>query len=185
MLGLMNRFHVSRLLAGVLLVSVFSLAVIAEGAPGGDSTDPCAALKTTCNEDRSVCCDWWTVSVDNGGISGAILEDSYEKLLASIESHKKLDARLCKYWGTKADCDVKFGTPHCSGAGVGIAHELFTAAKAPFQVQLTAATMSLEKIKGLGSALKVYSAMKSFERGGVPGVVSDRVRGKFIADANG
>jgi hypothetical protein len=69
----------------------------------------------TCNEDRSVCCEWWISRVSSAKASpGAILET---RVRQQIDADRAMNAKLCRYFGPDdSSCSVTYSEPACSGA---------------------------------------------------------------------
>jgi hypothetical protein len=70
----------------------------------------------SCNQDRTQCCEWWSIQVTSANRpTGLILEDSFEKLQRRLASDEQTGAKLCRYFGpSEPSCSTKYGAPTCA-----------------------------------------------------------------------
>jgi len=114
-----------------VLAAFIAIAALAPWAgtsgaqPNSPSASPCSGEPRTCNEDGSICCDWWIADVlVDGHVTGAVLENSYADLTAALGKHARTDKLLCGYFHDASDCNATFGPPRCSGTTAGAMKEV-------------------------------------------------------------
>lgn len=80
----------------------------------------------TCDDrDPPQCCEWWVIDVMlDGKVEGAILEDSFGKLRASLAQTQARGRTLCKYFKDHDSCDQTYGSPRCGSGSTGIMKDL-------------------------------------------------------------
>jgi hypothetical protein len=170
--------------AAVLLAACLATTVAAS-----EEGSPCTGEPLTCNGSNTLCCNWWVADVIlDGKTTGAVLENSYEKLIKGIESHNAMSARLCKYWGTHDDCASTLGPPRCSGAFAGAAKQVLDAAGEPLAKTLNEAQTQIAESSAVARALdtfgKVSDVGTSLAQGKSPqSIVADEVMGRIRAAA--
>lgn len=153
-------------LGGAALCSIAVVCALAasSGRARSDDTDdaqdsgtPCAGVPSTCNADQSECCNWWAIDVDSGGSHGTILEESYDDLMKSLESHRRTDDELCHYWQTASDCDVSYGAPRCSGTTAGAVAATSGQFAKPVHELIKAAEKKAKELSGFKDELKRFA----------------------------
>jgi hypothetical protein len=127
------------------------------------SDDPCTHAKSSCNEDRSICCDWWVIDLQDGSGHGAILEDSYEKLQKSLASNRKTAESLCK-WGFSSNCNTTYGPPHCSGTNAARAEGVARSERKLGEVVASAAQKGVGLLEN-GRVIQKFLMIKKFVDG--------------------
>jgi hypothetical protein len=94
-------------------------------------TPSMAQAEVTCDrEDPATCCKWWTLDIDlDGRREGAMLEDSYEKLIKRRDARTSNANSVCEFYRRIKDpgpatrrmehyhCDSTFSAPRCDVAG--------------------------------------------------------------------
>jgi hypothetical protein len=149
--------------------------------PQDDAASACTNMASSCNEDRSVCCEWWTIDTQPG--AGALVEDSYEKLQKSLASDTKAKAMLCRYWGDSDDCNASWGPPRCSGGGAdGNTMRTVTAqGAARISESLSGAPSGLRRLDEARRALSVFSQIQAFEDAAASGTVVHRAASSTVS----
>ena len=161
MLAIVQRAAVAFLTTGRSIVAgastLVAMGLVADVAASQEGS-PCAGEPVTCNEDRTLCCNWWVADVIVDGTKrGEVLEDSYDKLMKSSAAHRKMDASLCAFWHDRSDCATVVGPPHCSGAIAGAVKQVAAEAAVPFSQSFAAGESKLAELAGASAAFKAFT----------------------------
>ncbi len=171
------------------LAGVWSGIVVGTMAQPGTSSaqaEPdaslCAGAATSCDGSQTQCCAWWSVDVDlDGSAYGAVTEDSYSKLMTSVENERRTDERLCRFFGDHESCATTYGAPHCADAVSGVVSPVVPAALDA--AASTAVSVTREMNKTADSVFAVYEHIERFRpfiTGKAAGTV-ESVRERFAA----